>query len=394
MYKVIYIDRISDRASNIASSIKDGDNYFTIGWGGISARKFKEFNPDVKVECWKTDYKAFKIYEKEISGVKFIIFPAFHIKHFGDYSFSLLKYLKKEIKQNKKTIFHITSFRHLLFYSVALKLKDYPLVVQNNGESSVIYKVNISNGLKKFFYLMQIPLELKSFKNIDLLYILDERIKNFLPAANAVIKKQTLGIMTERFISLNKKDAKQLLNLEPEKKYLLYVGKLNHTKSPDILIDIYRDIKKERNDVELLIVGTNEGDPLINYALKAGAKVFGRIKHTDIYKYLSAADIYILPKYSIEHVFGGIGLLPVEALLCNTPIIGESLKNFPEKFRDSVGLAVSDKDEIKKAILDIIDGKIKIGDVRKIAIEYYSWEKIITDTAKDYKKLDDIYYEQ
>ena len=28
----------------------------------------------------------------------------------------------------------------------------------------------------------------------------------------------------------------------------------------------------------------------------------------------------------IEHIFGGIGLLPVEALLCNTPIIGGSLK--------------------------------------------------------------------
>ena len=392
MYKVIYIDRISDRASNIASSIKDGDNYFTIGWGGISARKFKEFNPDVKVECWKTDYKAFKIYEKEISGVKFIIFPAFHIKHFGDYSFSLLKYLKKEIKQNKKTIFHITSFRHLLFYSVALKLKDYPLVVQNNGESSVIYKVSISNGLKKFFYLMQMPLERKSFNNIDLLYILDESIKNFLPAANAEIKKQTLGILTERFTPLNKIDAKQLLNLEPDKKYLLYVGKLNHTKSPDILIDIYRDIKKERNDVELLIVGTNEGDPLINYALDAGAKVFGRVKHTDIYKYLSAADVYILPKYSIEHIFGGIGLLPVEALLCNTPIIGGSLENFPQEFQQSVGLTVSDKDEMKNAILCILDNKISFTDLRKIALENYSWEKIIYNTSSDYDDLANKYY--
>ncbi len=44
MYKVIYIDRIADRASNVASNIKDGDNYFTIGWGGICSRKFKEFN--------------------------------------------------------------------------------------------------------------------------------------------------------------------------------------------------------------------------------------------------------------------------------------------------------------------------------------------------------------
>lgn len=392
MYKVIYIDRVSGHGTNIPSSIKDGDNYFAIGWGGISARKFKEFNPDVKVECWKTDYKSRKIYEREISGVTFKIFPAYHIKHFGDYSISLLKNLKQELKKNEQTIFHITSFRHLLFYSIAFKLKNHPLAVQNNGESSAIYKVKISKGIKKLFYLLHIPLEKKSFKKIDLLYVLDERLKAYLPPTAAILKKQTLGVLPERFIPLNKKEAKLLLNLDPDKKYLLYVGKLNYTKRPDILIDIYKEIKKERDDIELLIVGTNEGDPLINYAAGAGAKVYGRIMHTDIYKYLSAADVYILPKYSVEHVFGGIGLLPVEALLCNTPIIGGSLENFPQEFRESVGLAVAEKDEMINAILKIIDNKITFNNLREIAIEHYSWEKIIENTSIDYYELINKYY--
>ena len=128
--------------------------------------------------------------------MKFIIFPAFHIKQLGDYSVSLVKHLKNELKKKVKTIFHITSFRHLLFYSIALRLKDHPLVVQNNGESTVIYKVSIAGGIKRIFYILQLVLERMSFKNIDLLYILDERIKQFLPQTNAVIKKQTLGIRT------------------------------------------------------------------------------------------------------------------------------------------------------------------------------------------------------
>lgn len=387
MYKVIYIDRISGHGHNIPSSIKDGDNYFTIGWGGGSARKFKEYNPEINVECWKTDYKAKRIYEKEISGVQFKIFPAFRVKYFGDYSSSLLKHLKNELKNNPPAIFHITSFRHLLFYSVALKLREYPLVVQNNGESSAIYKIKISGGLKKLLYYLHLPLEKKAFRNIDLLYILDERLKAYLPQNKADIKKQTLGVITERFNPIDKKEAKQLINLDPNKKYLLYIGKLNYTKRPDILIDIYKDIKRHRDDVELLIVGTNEGDPLINYAKEAGAKVYGRIMHTDIYKYLSAADVYILPRYSVEHVFGGIGLLPVEALLCNTPIIGESLKNFPEECRESVGLAVSEIDEMKTAILKIIDKEITFNNLRETAIQNYSWENIIRITSMDYKEL-------
>lgn len=387
MYKVIYIDRITEHSPNIPSNIKDGDNYFTIGWGAGSARKFKEFNPNVIVECWKTDHKSTTIYQRNLYGVKFIIFPAFHIKQLGDYSFSLIKHLKKELRKKEKVIFHITSFRHLLFYSAALKLKKVPLAVQNNGESSAIYKVKISTGFKKFFYFLQLPWERKAFKYIDLLYILDERLKAYLPETNAEIKKQTLGIMPERFSPLDKKTARQLLDLNPEKKYLLYIGKLNPTKSPDILIDIFTDIKKNRDDVELIIAGTNNGDPLINYALDAGAKVFGRIMHTDIYKYLSAADVYILPKYSIEHIFGGIGLLPIEALLCNTPIIGGSLENFPQECRSSVGLTAADKDEIKNAIIKIIDNKITFNNLREIAIENYSWKNIIEKTSTDLNKL-------
>ena len=392
MYKVIYIDRITEHSSNISSNIKDGNNYFTIGWGAGSARKFKEFNPEVEVECWKTDFKATQFYEREISGVTFKIFPAFYIKYCGDYSRYMLENLKIELKKNKPTIIHITSIRHLLFYNLFLKLKEYPLVVQNNGESPALYRSKISKGIKKLFYQLQIPLEKKLFKNIDLLYILDDRLRTFLPEMGAKIKKQTLGVMPERFTPLTKKEAKHLLNLDPDKKYILYVGKLNHTKSPDILIDTFKELKKIRIDIELLIVGTNEGDPLINYAKEAGAIVYGRILHTDIHKYLAAAEVYILAKYSKEHIFGGIGLLPVEALLCNTPVIGDSLKNFPQEDLESVGFAVSDIEDMKNAIIKIIDNKILFNNLREIAIKHYSWEKISKETAIDFKELINKYY--
>jgi len=392
MYKVIYIDRVAGHSTNIPSDIKDGDNYFTIGWGGILSRKFKEYNAVQEVECWKTDFKASRIYEKEISGVKFRIFPAYRFKYLGDFSISLLKHLKQELKKNERIIVNISSFRHLLFYSIAQKLSKYPLVVQNHGESSAIYKLKISKGIKKLFYYLQIPIEKKLFKNIDLLYILDERLKAFFPQTGALIKKQTLGVMPERFIPLGKEEAKSLLNLNPNKKYLLYIGKLNYTKSPEILIDLFKELKKDREDIELLIVGTNKEDPLINYAKEAGAKVFGRIMHTDIYKYLSAAEVYILPKYSAEHAFGGIGLLPVEALLCNTPVIGGSLENFPKECRELVGFAVSDRAEMLNAILKIIDNNIAFNNLREIAIEHYSWENIIENTSKDYEILINEYF--
>ena len=392
MYKVIFIDNVAGHGTNVPLSINDGNNYFTYGWAGISARKFKEFNSDVTVECWKTDYKAKQIYTKEISGVTFKIYPAFRIKYFGDYSRKLIKDLKKELNKKEPTIVHITSFRHLLFYSTASKLKDYPLVVQNNGESSAIYKISISSGKKKFLYKLHSLMEKRAFQNIDLLYILDNRIKAYLPDTKALILKQTLGVIEERFVPFDKREARIKLQLDPQKKYLLYIGRLNYTKRPDILIDIFKELKRDRDDVELIIAGSRDGDPLLNYARECGVKIFGIISHLEIFRYLSAADVYILVRYSKEHIFGGIGLLPVEALLCNTPVVGESLQNFPEEFRDSVGFYVTEPEEIKEAILKVIDKKTFFYNLREIAIKHYSWESIAKRTGEDFKALLKKYY--
>jgi len=358
----------------------------------LCSRKFKEYNHDIKVECWKTDYKAKRIYERKISGITFKIFPAYNIKRLGNYSPRLLKHIRKEVRKNKKVIFNIESFRHLLFYSVALKLKNYPLVVQNNGEAPAVYKATISKGIKKLYYLAQIPFEKKAFKNVDLMYILDNHIREFLPHNETVIKQQTLGVMPEIFVPLNKKAARRLLNLDPNKKYLLYVGRLNYTKRADLLIDVFNELKKERQDIELIIAGTKKDDPLIHSAKMAGIKIYGLIMHTEMYKYLSAADVYILSKYTKADPFKGIGLLPMEGLLCDTPVVGESLYNFPEENRNAVGFAVSKRDQIKEAILKIIDGKITFNNLREIAIKHYSWENIIYRTAHDYENIINKYW--
>ena len=98
-YKVIYIASFTHSRLNV-HSIKDGNNYFTVGWAGRCSREFKKYCPDVEVECWKTDFKAKKVYERKVSGVQFRIFPAYHLKYLGDYSPSLIKYLKLELKKN------------------------------------------------------------------------------------------------------------------------------------------------------------------------------------------------------------------------------------------------------------------------------------------------------
>lgn len=388
MYKVVYIDYnfIDERYPN---TVDDGDKFFTYGFGSIYARKFRKYNPDILVECWKVDSRVKKIYEKEIENVKFIVFPSKRIAKFGHYSPILIKYLKKFIKENLNVVFNISSIRHLLFYSVAIHLKNFPLVIQHHGEASAIYKYKINKGIKKLFYALQIPLEWYAFKFIDVFFVLDKRIINYLPKANKkiTIEVSTTGVDEEMFIPIDKKEARRKLGLNPDQKYILYIGSLNYTKRPDILIDVYEEIKKERNDVELILAGNEKSDPLYQKAKNSGAILYGYILQTELYMYLSAADVYVLPKYKPDMIFLGIGMLPVQAALCNTPVVGESLRNYAGINVKDIGIFADDYGSIKIAIRKILEQEIKFNKLRETALSIYSWETIVINNKIAFDNL-------
>ena len=389
MFKVVYIDYnfIDKRYPN---TLSDGDKLFTYGFGSIYARKLKKYNQDILVECWKADSRIKRIYRKTIEDVNYIIFPSIKFGKLGQYSSKLIAHLKKELKTGNKVMFNVSSIRHLLFYSLAFRLRKYPLVVQNHGESSVIHKIKINTGLKKLFYALQIPIEKFSFKSIDLFFILDERIKDYLPNSNKKLKVEisSTGVDEEIFYPIDKIEAKKLLGWDTNKKHILYIGRLNYTKRPDILIEIYEEFRKEeRNDIELVLAGNEKDDPLYKKAEESGAMLYPKILQTELYKYLSAADVYCLPKYVTNHAFGGIGMLPVQSLLCETPVVGGSLSTFPQEDVDKVGMLTNNKEDIKNAILEIVNKKRIFNNLRETAFKYYGWENISKKTVSSYNKI-------
>ena len=125
----------------------------------------------------------------------------------------------------------------------------------------------------------------------------------------------------------------------------------------------------------------------IKMAEESGAVLYPKILQTELYKYLSAADIYVLPLLSEAIPFGGIGMLSVQALYCNTPIVGSTVASFPASELDKVGMVANNKENIKIAILEIVDMKRNFLNLREIAIKHYSWENISKQTLNSYKQI-------
>ena len=387
-YTVIYIDRnfIDQRYPN---SPQDGDSFYTHGFASLYARELKKHYPEISIECWKADTRIQSIEEKKLEGITYRMFPAIKLPWLGQYSPLMVKHLIKREKQQPNTILNISSFDHILFYSIALRIKHLPIVVQNHGESTARYKIATRKGIKKWMWKLRMPIENKALNRISLLYLLDERLREWLPANHKIslIKTQGTGVNASIFPAIDKKEAKKLLGINPDKKYLLYVGRLNKTKRPDMLIHVYNDLKKEHENIGLILAGNEKSDPFYSLGVESGALMYGVVKQTELYKYLSAASVYALPKLDKSIPFGGVGMLSVQAMLCNTPAVGSTIAAVPNSVRNKIGIVSNNEEQLKAAILKILSTPTSYRNIREEVKPYYSWENISQSTLNDYDQI-------
>ena len=133
------------------------------------------------------------------------------------------------------------------------------------------------------------------------------------------------GVDTDTFYQIPKDDAKDSLGfLNPHKKTILYVGRIEPIKGLDVLLDAMK-ILKESQEVQLIIVGGNLSDDTNLNKLRDQAKnlginqdVFftGSLEQSKLKNYYSAADVFVLPSH-----YESFGLVALEAMACGTPVI-------------------------------------------------------------------------
>lgn len=98
---------------------------------------------------------------------------------------------------------------------------------------------------------------------------------------------------------LSRRDAEEVLGLEPGKKNILFFGLIRKYKGLDILIDAFKQLG---DDYQLIIAGEPYGSfesyqkQIDESGVKERIKLFPQyIKDSDVKKYFSAADVTVLP---------------------------------------------------------------------------------------------------
>ncbi len=146
------------------------------------------------------------------------------------------------------------------------------------------------------------------------------------------------GVNKNVFHSISKEDARKKLGLEENKFYVGFVGRIEKNKGWDTFLKTIKELKKTLPDVRGLVVGSGleEKDFLKmvqHLGLETIVKQVPFVSQKDLVLYYNAFDILLYPTRRKSESLGLIGL---EAMACETLVVGCDLYGPKEYLKDGV----------------------------------------------------------
>lgn len=260
----------------------------------------------------------------------------------------------------------------------------------------------LKKELGKKFVLSIDDYDVKSPKNLIKKYILKKSEKSYLSADAIIVSSRFLEKIyggkviyqvANESIFMRKHSKKNIIkkyNLE-NKKVIIHAGTFYEHKGIDILIRAVQ--KLNRKDVKLLLIGNGN---IEKYKKIAGPETIfvGKVSIEEIPKYISCADIYVIPTKNTEYARAEIPAKIFEPMIMGKAIIASRISDISEILdNEKCGLLTKpdDIDSLKEKLEFLLDNpKIReeLGKkAKKRYLEKYSYREIEKKVNKIYSKL-------
>jgi glycosyltransferase involved in cell wall biosynthesis len=177
-----------------------------------------------------------------------------------------------------------------------------------------------------------------------------------------------------------------------EKHLVLFFGRLNPTKGPEILAKAAVNITRKRKDIAFIWVGPDEGrteevkELIKGYKnMKCLGPISGKENIAEMYQ---ASDVYVMPSYR-----EGLPLTLFEAMASGLPIVASPVNGIPYEMKENENGFFSDYGDLKSIeenIIKLIDNKKlakKISENNFKKSKNYDWDDIYKEYMKEYNHL-------
>lgn len=304
-------------------------------------------------------------------------------------------FLKLLKKSKDFDVIHLQDYRflpHIMVYFIA-KTRKVPYVFQPRYAYNTFYQKAL---LKKIFditfghrllrnasmIIAQMPTEAKEYENLG---IEKEKIATI---PNGLVIPESIEL-PERSLFRKK------YGLNEDCKIILYLGRIDRVKGPDLLINAYADIIKSVKNTKLVIAGPDGGFKVFLEKLIVDLRIEDKVLFTgsltgiDKYAAFVDADVYIMPS-----MHEGLSLAPLEAYACLTPIIVTDRCGTSEWMAKEFDKIIPyDKDCLSRAIIHVLNSRnLKTNLKREYEIrsnllyERFSWKIIAENMENVYRK--------
>lgn len=224
---------------------------------------------------------------------------------------------------------------------------------------------------------------------------LSGNVKTYIAPQIGVDQKLFNRVASERKLELRKN-----FGLPLDTFIIGFCGRLTHAKGVDILLDALLQLFESKPRVSVSSVFLGRGDFRATIENKLGDRVFfpEPLPHDRVCEFMQAIDVLVLPSRTVQtwrntwqEQFGHV---LIEAMACETPVVGSSSGAIPEVIGDA-GLVFRERNavDLKEKLLQLIEDQglyarlSKLG--RERVLQFYSnqtvgkkWAEIFKDNLK------------
>ena len=153
------------------------------------------------------------------------------------------------------------------------------------------------------------------------------------------------GVDGVRFTPSDRREARVVLGLAPDRHLIGYVGRLSQEKGGDVLIEAFADlVRRDPRPIDLAIIGSGPLESSLRertaqLALPGRVRYVGHKGHDELPLWLGAFDVLCLPSRR-----EGCPNVVLEALASGRPVVASRVGGVPELLRKDNGLLVAPDD--------------------------------------------------